>query len=164
MIIWGTRGRERILSSGQFHCPKCDKRSPYQHKRVARYFTLFFIPIFPIQTLGEHIVCKTCNQSYKPEVLNYKPPSKSERLLIVARNDLDSGTPIQMVYRKLVNSGMDEDTAKKTVAAAAGEVLRTCQDCGLTYREPVARCSECGKVLTTQIENRTYFDRSIERS
>ena len=24
MIIWGTRGREIELSSGQFHCPKCD--------------------------------------------------------------------------------------------------------------------------------------------
>ena len=151
MIIWGSKGREIELASGQFYCPKCDASRPYKRKRIARYFTLYFIPLFQIENLGEAVECQICRQAYKPEILNYTPPSHEERLLLVIRGELDSGTPIHMVQRKLVNSGMDEDAAQKAVDLAVGDVRKTCQKCGYSYRETVARCSNCSDLLSTSI-------------
>lgn len=69
MIIYGRKSREIEVASGQFHCPKCDDQRPYIHKQVARYFTLFFIPLFKINTLGEYVECQTCRRAFKPEIL-----------------------------------------------------------------------------------------------
>lgn len=149
MIIWGSKGREIELSSGQFYCPKCDTTRPYKHKRLAKYFTIYFIPLFQIENLGEYIECQVCHQTFKPEVLDYKPPSPAERLLVALRAELESGTPMQIAQRKLINMGMDEDAAKKLVNIAAGERQKTCQNCGFTYRETIALCSNCGNRLTT---------------
>jgi len=152
MIILGSRGREVEVSSGQFHCPKCGASRLYKRKRRANYFTLYFIPLFQIENLGEVIECQTCRQIYKPDILNYKPPSSAERLLLVIRNELDSGTPIHMAERKLVNSGMDEASAREAVNLAAGDAKKTCQACGYLYRETVTRCSNCGSLLVMSVE------------
>src|SRR5438045_828816 len=104
MIIWGSTGREKELASGRFYCPQCDSEQPYQHVRYSRYFTLYFIPLFPMENLGECIKCQSCQQTYKMEVLDYKPPTDAERLLIAVRADLESGTPLQMAQRKLINA------------------------------------------------------------
>jgi hypothetical protein len=69
MIIYGHRNREIQVASGQFHCPKCDAQRPYVHKRIARYFTLFFIPLFKFRTLGEYVECQVCRRAFKPAVL-----------------------------------------------------------------------------------------------
>jgi hypothetical protein len=69
MIIYGHKSREIDIASGQFNCPKCDAQRPYVHKRVARYFTLFFIPLFKTKTLGEYVECQVCRRAFKPEIL-----------------------------------------------------------------------------------------------
>jgi hypothetical protein len=69
MIVYGHRNREIQVASGQFHCPKCDAQRPYVHKRIARYFTLFFIPLFRLRTLGEYVECQVCRRAFKPIVL-----------------------------------------------------------------------------------------------
>lgn len=147
MIIWGSTGREIVLSSGRFYCPECDAESGYQHKRVARYFTLYFIPLFQIENLGEYVECTTCRQSFKESVLTYEPPSQAERMVLSVRADLETGTPVQMAQKKLVNAGVDEETAGKVVEVAAGEAPKECGACNLSYYESVARCSNCGNAL-----------------
>jgi hypothetical protein len=147
IIIFGLRGRQIELASGQFFCPSCDTTRRYKHKRAADYFTLFFIPLFQVRNRGEYIECQTCQKAFKPEVRHYKPPSSVERLLAATRADLESGTPIQMTQRKLINSGVDEETAEKVVELAAGDRRKFCQNCGLSYRETVTLCSSCGNPL-----------------
>lgn len=73
LIIFGTRGVTYATGRGEFHCPGCDARRPYAHKRVRRFFTLYFIPIIPLDVLGEYIECQHCRDTYKPEVLSYDP-------------------------------------------------------------------------------------------
>jgi hypothetical protein len=77
MIIYGHKSREVEIASGQFHCPKCDDQRPYIHKRVAQYFTLFFIPLFKIKTLGEYVECQVCRHAFKPESLGLAPSAGS---------------------------------------------------------------------------------------
>ena len=72
MIIWGSKGKQKIVGRGHFYCPKCNSTRPYEHIRIGKYFTLYFIPIFQTQNLGEYIECKTCFTPYKTSILEYK--------------------------------------------------------------------------------------------
>lgn len=69
MIIWGSKGREKTVESGEFFCPHCMKKASYARRKVARYFTLYFIPLFPIEQLGEYVHCGACQSEYDPKIL-----------------------------------------------------------------------------------------------
>ena len=73
LIIWGTKGVEGVKESGQFFCPSCNANVPYDHKRIRRFFTLYFIPLIPLGTLQEWIECKQCGGSFETEVLQMQP-------------------------------------------------------------------------------------------
>jgi hypothetical protein len=73
MIIWGWRGRIVNGETGQFNCPNCGVRRPYQRKKLQRFFTLYFIPIIPLQVIQESIECQVCKKAYTPAVLTYDP-------------------------------------------------------------------------------------------
>jgi rubredoxin len=70
MIIYGYRNREFEMGTGNFYCPKCETQRPYKFKKVTRYFTLFFIPLFPLGTVSQYVECSVCGRTYKPEVLS----------------------------------------------------------------------------------------------
>ena len=129
MIIWGSTGKETRVASGQFHCPQCNGHESYEHIRVQRYFTLYFIPVAPMETLGEFVRCVGCKQAYKPEVLDYEPPNEMQRLVDAIDADLQSGTPIQMARRKLLNSGLAEKTADDVIAACTADGRKNCTKC-----------------------------------
>lgn len=69
MIIYGYRNREVQEGSGNFHCPNCRAQRQYRRVKIKRYFTLFFIPLFPFSTLSEYVECMVCRRTYKPEIL-----------------------------------------------------------------------------------------------
>jgi zinc ribbon protein len=70
MIIYGHHQRKTDVATGEFDCPQCQTQRTFKHKRVDRYFTLFFIPLFPIGRLGEYVECQTCLRTYRTDVLN----------------------------------------------------------------------------------------------
>jgi len=73
IFIFGFKGRVKTVGQGTFNCPHCRARRQYEHRKAQRWFTLYFIPVFPTGTLGESITCTGCNQSYTMEVLEYVP-------------------------------------------------------------------------------------------
>ena len=73
MIIWGSRGITSTIAEGKFHCPGCAAEQGYLKKRIRRFFTLYFIPLFPLETLGEHVECQACKVAYKESVLQHDP-------------------------------------------------------------------------------------------
>ena len=48
MIIWGYRTRNNVMGQVPYVCPQCGRNGFHAVVRTSRYFTLFFIPIFPI--------------------------------------------------------------------------------------------------------------------
>ena len=79
-FIFGSRNREKRLQVGQFYCPTCRQQRFYQHLRVSRYFTLYFIPIFPMNTLGEYLRCESCAGRFNPSVLQLNEAQIEDRL------------------------------------------------------------------------------------
>lgn len=66
ILIFGTRGR--ITTSNERDrlakaCPNC--KSDLELKELKKWFTLFFIPVFPFSTLDTFYQCNGCESSYK---------------------------------------------------------------------------------------------------
>jgi len=78
LIIYGTRGITSTLERGRFYCPSCGPKCSYCHRQVRRYFTLYFIPIIPLDQLGNYIECQSCRATYKRDVLDYDPEAERE--------------------------------------------------------------------------------------
>jgi hypothetical protein len=71
LLIFGTRARATAVSTGEFFCSRCGADRSYVLQRIRRWFTLFFVPIFPMgKVLGEQVKCSTCGTTFRPEVLN----------------------------------------------------------------------------------------------
>ena len=79
MIIWGSKNVEKITGQGTFHCPGCGREQGYKRKAIKRYFTLYFIPLFPMSTVAEFLSCDSCAGSYKLSVLDYNPKLLEDR-------------------------------------------------------------------------------------
>jgi len=69
LIIFGTKGVTSTVSTGSFSCPGCSAQTHYDHKRVRRFFTLYWIPLIPLDTIGEYIECLSCHGTFKQSVL-----------------------------------------------------------------------------------------------
>lgn len=71
IILWGFRPRRTTLSQGEFFCPRCGGDRQYVKQGVRRWFTLFFIPLFPISgQRNVHVVCTTCKGAFNEKVLD----------------------------------------------------------------------------------------------
>ena len=64
MIIWGWRAFKALLATGVFFCPRCQGDRTYRHLTARRWFTLFFIPIIPLERLGTFVECDTCHGTF----------------------------------------------------------------------------------------------------
>lgn len=69
IIIWGWRAVKTVIGTGEFYCPRCGVDTPYQHLKLRRWFTLFFLPLIPLQVLGTCIECTRCKGQYTEAVL-----------------------------------------------------------------------------------------------
>jgi zinc-ribbon family len=71
-IIFGTRNRLTNVSPGETlpgSCPGC--RGDLVLKENKTWFTLFFMPIFPITSKGKFYQCTRCEGTYKSEAKQY---------------------------------------------------------------------------------------------
>ena len=121
MIIFGTKGRSIKMDSGQFHCPNCNAPRTYQKKYVQDWFTLYFIPTFPVGSKkNEHIECEECSSIYHLDVIDHKPGLNDEEmaseyekalqnvlcLMILADNKVEEEelNIVSDIYNKLTNN------------------------------------------------------------
>ena len=69
-IIFGTSTRYINDKKGVFVCPGCQTLKKYCSKTIQSWFTLFFIPVFPIGGKNDpHVECQECKKTYYPDVL-----------------------------------------------------------------------------------------------
>ncbi len=71
IFVWGWRAISLILGTGIFHCPQCQADSEYQHLRPRRWFTVFFLPVIPLNKLDDYVKCQRCKGTFRPVVLEY---------------------------------------------------------------------------------------------
>jgi tellurite resistance protein len=81
LIIWGLRVFYRTVGQGVFHCRKCGGDRQYRHRAGRRFFTLFFIPLIPLNKTGEHVQCLTCKTRYVMDVLSLPTAAQMQAAL-----------------------------------------------------------------------------------
>lgn len=68
-IIFGTTGLKTKVKDEQAIIASCPNCSGDLHlKKYTRWFTLFFIPIFPFNTLESFYECSSCNSAYAQKI------------------------------------------------------------------------------------------------
>lgn len=71
MIIWGSKARKTTGQSGAFFCPSCKDDRRFTTYKWQKYFTLYFIPLFPMELLGSYVQCAGCRGEFTPTVLEH---------------------------------------------------------------------------------------------
>jgi hypothetical protein len=82
-IIWGFRTRFKTLANGMFFCPKCGGDRSYELRSARRWFTLYYIPLFPAGKPGnEHVRCTTCSGTFARQILARPTSGQLSSLLL----------------------------------------------------------------------------------
>ncbi len=102
--------------SGTFHCPQCNGARQYTQRKVRRFFTLYFIPLIPLDRLGEYIECNYCHGAFNPQVLQYAPEPAA------AREDTQLRTTLN---RALLSVLVADGSPTEAARAAALEAMRS---------------------------------------
>ncbi|MFG1999652.1 zinc-ribbon domain-containing protein [Spirillospora sp. NPDC048911] len=69
LLIFGLSVFFRTVSEGSFHCPQCGGDRNYRRRAGRRWFTLFFVPVIPLNRVGEAVECRTCRTRFGVSVL-----------------------------------------------------------------------------------------------
>lgn len=81
LIIFGFRVFFRTLAHGTFHCRRCGGDRQYRHRAGRRWFTLFFLPVIPLNAVGEHVQCTSCRTRYVTDVLGQPTTAQMQAAL-----------------------------------------------------------------------------------
>jgi zinc-ribbon family/Tellurite resistance protein TerB len=81
LIFFGLRVFYRTAGHGTFHCQRCGGDRGYRHKVGRRWFTLFFIPVIPVNKAGQHVQCAICGTRYRMDVLSLPTTAQMKEAL-----------------------------------------------------------------------------------
>lgn len=69
LLIFGLSVFFRTVGQGDFHCPNCGGDRHYRRRAARRWFTLFFVPVIPLNRVGEVVECAACRTRFNLDVL-----------------------------------------------------------------------------------------------
>jgi predicted RNA-binding Zn-ribbon protein involved in translation (DUF1610 family) len=143
IIIWGSRGITSRLNSGQFHCPRCQAQVSYDLQESRPYFTIYFIPLFPVGSGQRYVECRRCGGTFREEVLDMQPAEDGASLLREIEGHLQAGRSLEEAQSALESIGMVREQADRVVTEVAGTSLYQCPTCRQHYLRSVGRCRKC---------------------
>jgi hypothetical protein len=116
LIIFGLRVFYRTIAQGTFYCRRCGGDREFRHRAGRRWFTVFFLPVIPLNPVGEHVQCSTCRTRYVTDVLGQPTTAQMQAALPAGMRAavsamLRSGDPSSPVSRQraieaVVSSGV----------------------------------------------------------
>ncbi|MGD0553469.1 MAG: zinc-ribbon domain-containing protein [Streptosporangiaceae bacterium] len=171
-LIWGLRVFYRTTAQGVFYCRKCGGDRNYRLRSGRRFITVFFIPLIPLNKVGEHVQCATCKTRYVKDVLREPTTGQMQsaladgmRAAVVAM--LAAGAPVGGPARQLAittvreagrasydDAALQADLAKPAGSASldtalAGLAAQLRPEAKERYLESVIRVGMADAPLTT---------------
>ena len=80
-IIFGLKGRKHTKGDGNIlknSCPSCNE-GDLTNKLYRRWFTLFFIPVIPLDVIDNYYECNSCGQAFKENIKSVLQKSEKEQ-------------------------------------------------------------------------------------
>ena len=84
LLIFGLSAFFRTVGEGVFHCQACGGDRGYRRRVGRRWITLFFVPVVPLDRLGEVVECRACGTRFRPAVLRLPTTSQLSAALPAA--------------------------------------------------------------------------------
>ena len=72
------------MDTGVFYCPREGGDRAYEHKSSRRWFTLFFVPVIPLNELGDFVECTSCRSTFYPSVLAERTTGQIQDITTIA--------------------------------------------------------------------------------
>jgi hypothetical protein len=118
LIIFGLRVFYRTIAQGTFHCRRCGGDRQYRHRAGRRWFTLFFLPVIPLNSVGEHVQCTTCRTRYVMDALSQPTTAQMQAAL---------PTGMRAAASAMLRSGdpNSPDARQRAIEAVTGAGLRS---------------------------------------
>jgi hypothetical protein len=121
LLIFGLRVFYRAVGQGMFHCQRCGGDREYRHLAGRRWFTLFFIPVIPLNHVGEHVKCTICGTRYRMEVLALPT-------LVQMQEALPAGMRAAVVAMLRAGGGSSAPARRRAIDAIKGAGLADYDD------------------------------------
>jgi hypothetical protein len=159
MIIWGSRGLDLKGPAGRFFCPDCNDDRDYQRRKVQRFFTLYFIPLIPLEVVHESVGCLTCKQQFTTAVLHYDPRAEREQInqelnqhfrTVLGHFGRMSAGSREQVLQQIVRAMAAFDETAFSTDEARTELERTDRNYGVASRLLAQHLTERGRELVVQ--------------
>ncbi len=130
MIIYGSRGITSVVETGQFNCPQCESPREFRLKQVRNFFTLYFIPLIPLDVAGRFLECGSCRGTFDEKIRSYDPAQEqlemqSQMLRVMVMAALADGgvddierAEIKRQFLELFESDVTDETLNDEIAMA----------------------------------------------
>jgi hypothetical protein len=110
LLIFGLSVFFRTVGEGDFHCTRCGGDRHYRQRIARRWFTLFFIPVVPLNTVGQVVECGTCRTRFNVGALRLPTAAEMEAALPAA---------MRAASVVVLTAGDPSDSAARTRAVEA---------------------------------------------
>jgi tellurite resistance protein len=124
LLIFGLRVFYRAVGQGMFHCQRCGGDREYRHRAGRRWFTLFFIPVIPLNHVGDHVQCTICGTRYRMEVLSVPTTAQMQEALPV-------GMRAAAIAMLRVGGGSSASARRRAIDAIKGAGVADYDDAAL---------------------------------
>ena len=84
LLIFGLSVYFRTVAQGMFHCPACGGDRKYRRRAGRRWISVFFLPVIPLNSLGEAVECRECKTRFNNSVLRLPTAAAMEEALPAA--------------------------------------------------------------------------------
>ncbi len=142
IFLWGTKGVTKTEATGQFYCPSCLETTQYSLKSVRKWFTVYFVPVIPLEKVVDYVECQNCKETYKRQVLEADKPDEKllsefrrtalgimvSMLLVDGHIDEEEITMVQSIYNQLTKKPIPRDAllgVVNSIKSSKPDVLST---------------------------------------
>ena len=112
LIIFGFRINFRTTGTIEFFCPRCGGDRQGNQRSARRWFTIFWVPVIPLNQVGEVLECTTCHTRFEPAVAE-QPTTASLQVIL--------GNAVRVLTAMIVRTGDHRSPAMR--AAAVEDVV-----------------------------------------
>jgi len=159
MIIFGTTGISSTMEEGQFMCPQCATTENYKHKKVTKFFTLYFIPLIPLGRAGDYVECQTCQGTFISRILDYDPNDQQNEfqsvyekamrhcmiMIMLADGEIDENEMVAV--QKVINKFGHNDISMEELKAYVEEVQTKPEPISTYLKKVTPSLNEHGKEI-----------------
>lgn len=119
LLIFGVRIRFRTIATVAFFCPRCGGDRQGQRRTARRWFTLFWLPVVPLDQVGEVVECATCRTRFEPAVADAPTSAALSEIL---------GNAVRVLAAMVVRTGDPTDPALRAAAVASVRLVDEAYD------------------------------------